>query len=263
MFSACSGGDSSSNTDYEAASLSAAPWVTCAKQGERCTFASTARVRYGVSNATPRDVHEWCAMRRRTVWREAASLSICQFKPSVPPAGVAGSSGSAGQPAAGSGGAGTAAPVAGTGTPTTGVAAMVISSALRLDRTSIQAGDTLTGTVTYTNTSAAAVTIWNITVAARRPGATHVAGPYDDLAPIQDVTTIPARGSITLTAKRTFSALDAVGQWEAFATLQTQDGRWHDGPSTFVGVSKGASCVRESDQAFCARTAKAAARSGC
>src|SRR5215471_8607656 len=83
-----------------------------------------------------------------------------------------------------------------------------ISSPLRLDTTSLVAGQTLTGAVTYTNRSGAAMTIQTIAIAARAPGATHSGGPFTDLTPNQSSVTLADGASVTLTASRTFTSAD-------------------------------------------------------
>jgi hypothetical protein len=132
---------------------------------------------------------------------------------------------------------------------------LVISSALRADKSIVNAGEAVTGTVTYTNASDLVVNVSALTIAARAPGATHAGGPYDDLTPSRQLTAIPARESVTLTATRAFSASDTFGRWEAYSTYQGDDGVWHDGPSVFFVVG-GASCIPESTHDFCARLDK-------
>jgi hypothetical protein len=249
ILSACAGDITSPDSDGYEVALTGPTWVACAKQGERCAFTSTRRVRYGTSGRysvkTFTDGVQCDGPKFGVMSRSSAS---CQYDSSSNASGSAGgpaSAGataptagtgatSAGRGAAGSGNAGAAAPAPGTVNEAT---TLVISSALRLDRTSVQPGQTLTGTVTYTNKSSAALSFWSIIVAARRPGATHNDGPYDDLAPVQQPKTIAAGESLTVSATRTFSASDATGQWEAYAALQGDDGMWHDGPGVFFAVS--------------------------
>lgn len=156
----------------------------------------------------------------------------CQYESSSTGTGAAGS--------AGSSAAGSMVPSAGSSAPPTTVGTLTISTALRTDKTTVKVGETLTGTVTYTNESNASIAISTLTIAARAPGATHAGGPYSDLTPSLTLTTVLARSSLTLSATRTFSASDTLGQWEAYSTYQGGDGVWHDGPSAFFAVSAAA-----------------------
>ncbi|MEK7705728.1 MAG: hypothetical protein AAB426_12270 [Myxococcota bacterium] len=130
---------------------------------------------------------------------------------------------------------------------------LIISVPLTFDTYELVQGGTLTGTVTYANTSDAAIDLTDIVIAARPPGGTHAGGPYLDLTPSTGATSIAAGASLLVTASRTFSAADTVGQWEAYATYETSiDAVWHDGPSVFFSVTA-AACVAESDPEFCSR----------
>lgn len=134
-----------------------------------------------------------------------------------------------------------------------------ISSALQLDKPQVHPNETLTASVTYTNTTHDAMSIRALTIAARAPGATHAGGPYTDLNPSRAQTTLPAGASISLRASRNFSSTDPLGRWEAYATYQDDNGVWHDGPSVFFQVSSLA-CVPETDAAFCERMSRACGR---
>jgi hypothetical protein len=129
-----------------------------------------------------------------------------------------------------------------------------ISSQLSLDKTTVNVGETLNGTVTYTNNSAIAISVTQIVIAARRPGATHAGGPYDDLQPEVGASTLQPAASVTLSASRAFTSADALGQWESYPTYGDATGS-HDGPSIFFNVVD-AQCTAESDSAFCQRLAK-------
>jgi hypothetical protein len=111
-----------------------------------------------------------------------------------------------------------------------------VISPLALSKTSLVAGDTLTGTATFTNTSAAPITVQVLQITSRPPGGTNAGGPYDHLAPQLGVTTIPPGGSVTLVASRAFTAADPVGAHYAYAVWQeTGTGLWNGGLS--VGFS--------------------------
>jgi hypothetical protein len=243
LLSACLGDSASFESESLEAPLAQTSWVSCAKQGEQCAFNATRRVRYGASDRyTVKTFTDGVRCDGALFGVRSRNTSGCQYD-SIPVA-----SGAAGGSV--SGVDGSMPPSAGTGATNTNH-----DAALQLDQSSVQAGQTLTGTVTYANTTGAAITLSTITIATRAPGATHAGGPYDDLVPSQVDKTIPAGASVTLTATRTFSASDAMGQWEAYATYQHADGVWHDGPSVFFAVTAGA-CVAESNQAFCARSGK-------
>src|SRR5438876_60462 len=99
-----------------------------------------------------------------------------------------------------------------------------ISAPLQIDKTTVSAGGTVTGTVTYQNTSATSITISSVTIAARPPGGTHSGGPYDDLQPYLGSSVVLPGATVTLTASRTFTAADPIGQWETYSTYQDSAG---------------------------------------
>ena len=105
-----------------------------------------------------------------------------------------------------------------------------MSSPLTLDKTIVAPGDTVNGTVTYTNTSSAAISLLGIAIAGRPPGGSNAGGPYDDLTPTLAAQTIAPGASVTLAASRAFTAGDSLGSWYAYATYQDAGGAWHDGP---------------------------------
>jgi hypothetical protein len=111
------------------------------------------------------------------------------------------------------------------------VGALEISTPLRLDRATVAIGETITGSVTYRNPGAAALTIRGIAIGARPPGGTNVGGPKLDFAPGRGATTVPAGGTVTLTASRTIAGTDPTGAWYAFATIQDAAGVWLDAPA--------------------------------
>lgn len=112
----------------------------------------------------------------------------------------------------------------------------VIQNPLALDRSVVQRGQTLSGTVTYVNNTNAAVTIGDMVIAARPPGGTHAGGPYLDLSPTTGAITVQPGATRTLTASRLFTGEDALGQWEAYPTYRDANEVWHDGPSVFFTV---------------------------
>lgn len=118
-----------------------------------------------------------------------------------------------------------------------GSTAFAISVPLSLDKPTVQAGQNLTGTVAYANCSSAAVSVLEMRIAGRRPGATHSAGPFDDFTPFQGATSIPVGGTLTLTASRSFTAPDPTGSWVSYATYKDAAGVWHDGPEVAFTVN--------------------------
>lgn len=152
-----------------------------------------------------------------------------------------GGTGGAGTGSGGTGGGGTGgASSAGRGGGGGGVPAggIRVSAPLTLDRAELSPGQTLRGEVTYENTSAGTLIVIEIRIAARAPGATHEGGPYTDLAPVLRNVVIQAQQTVTLQASRTFTASDALGQWEAYSTHQDASG-WHDAPSVHFNVAAG------------------------
>jgi hypothetical protein len=108
---------------------------------------------------------------------------------------------------------------------------LIISAPLELDKRFVKAGSVLNASVGFSNTSASAIAVREIRIAARAPGASHEAGPFTDLAPVLSNLTVEPGQQVMLGANRTFMANDTLGQWEAYATHQDSAGRWHDGPS--------------------------------
>jgi endoglucanase len=120
-----------------------------------------------------------------------------------------------------------------------GSTGFAISVPLSLDKTTVQAGQALTGEATYKNCSSAAMSVQQVVIAGRRPGASHSGGPYDDLMPVQGAIVLPAGDTLTITASRDFTRSDPAGQWVSYATYQDADGTWHDGPDVMFIVQTG------------------------
>ena len=120
-------------------------------------------------------------------------------------------------------------------TPLGGV---IVSSPLAIKSVAVQTGSPVTGTVSYQNTGDTAVTLSKIIITSRRPGATHVGGPYDDLAPSPTAVTLQPGATVTVTASRTIAPTDPAGTWELYSTYEDSAGGWHDAaPSRSVAVS--------------------------
>lgn len=115
-----------------------------------------------------------------------------------------------------------------------------ITSALALNASNAAPGQTLTATVTYTNTSADAIDVQAAVIAARPPGGSHAGGPYDDFQPYAAPTTLAPGDSLTVNASETFDG-SITGTWDVYPTYEDADGVWHDGPdqSFTVGAAQG------------------------
>jgi hypothetical protein len=108
---------------------------------------------------------------------------------------------------------------------------LVVQAALELDKRLVKPAGVLNASVTYRNSGSAQITVREIRIAARGPGATHAGGPYTDLAPVATNVVLQPGGYVTLQASRTFTAADPLGEWEAYSTHQDAAGVWHDAPS--------------------------------
>jgi hypothetical protein len=118
---------------------------------------------------------------------------------------------------------------------------LVITAGLTLSALSAAAGDTITGTVTFTNDGTSPVVVEDAVIAARPPGGTHSGGPFDDFTPTAPSQTLAPGASLTLTAARTFSAADPLGAWDMYPTFEDGSGTWHDGPDLALQVVTAAS----------------------
>ena len=114
---------------------------------------------------------------------------------------------------------------------------LVISSPLTLDKSTVAAGDTLNGTVTYQNTSASPIAVQIITITSRPPGTTPASGPYDDFTPTAPAQTIQPGATLTLAASRLFLSSDPLGSWYSYTTYQDSALAWHDGPHVSFTVA--------------------------
>src|SRR3569623_2133463 len=103
------------------------------------------------------------------------------------------------------------------------------TTALALSAGNAAPGQTLTGTVTYTNTSADRIDVQTAVIAARPPAGSHAAGPYADFGPYAAPTSLDPGESLTVTACETFEGAISVS-WVVYPTYEDADGVWHDGP---------------------------------
>src|SRR5438093_11337876 len=115
-----------------------------------------------------------------------------------------------------------------------------ISTALQLDKTTVNPGQTLNATVTYKNSTSSPVTINASVITSRPPWGTNPGGPYMDLSPTAGVTTVQPGATVQLSASRAFTTSDPTGTWYAYATYQDSVLVWHDGPSVNFTVSTAA-----------------------
>ena len=106
-----------------------------------------------------------------------------------------------------------------------------VAKPLTLNRTMVAQGQTITGTVTYRNTSTTPIRFLELVIATRPPGGTNAGGPYLDMRPVRPETTVKPGGSVTLTASRTITSSDPIGTWYAFSTYEDTSGTYHDAPA--------------------------------
>jgi endoglucanase len=104
------------------------------------------------------------------------------------------------------------------------------------DSGTVQAGQTLTGSVTYRNCTSAPVTVQELTITGRPPGGMGSV-PLDDFTPVLAATTVAVGEPITLTASRTFTAADPAGRWASYPRYQDVGGAWHDGQEVTFTVT--------------------------
>ncbi len=114
---------------------------------------------------------------------------------------------------------------------------LTISSPLAITPSSVFAGETVTGVVTWKNASATAITARQVAVTALPPGVTPATGPWVPLAPVLTPGSIPAGGTLSLTATRTVATTDPLGTWTAYASYQDSSGVWQSGPTVPFSVA--------------------------
>ncbi len=88
-------------------------------------------------------------------------------------------------------------------------------------------GQTLTGTATLYNPTAASITLLAADIAARPPGGTNAGGPFLDLYDGAGVT-IAAGQSFVLTGGRQLTSADPLGGWYAYVTVEDAASTYHD-----------------------------------
>ncbi len=112
---------------------------------------------------------------------------------------------------------------------------IVISVALSMNKTSAVVGDTLRGTVTFTNTGGTSVPFQRMLIAGRAPGSVNV-----DLSPEPAAGSLAPGQSITVNASRVIASGAVLGTWGFYATWQDTTGAWTWGPTVNVNVSQSA-----------------------
>ncbi len=120
----------------------------------------------------------------------------------------------------------------------TGSTGTVTPSTVALSSVNVVLGSVLTGSVVLKNTSTNPITLQNVTIALRGPGATHGGGPYTDMTPSISNLVVPANGQLPVQATRQFVDTDILGTWEAYCAIQDSSGKWSDGPSVNFTVLK-------------------------
>lgn len=94
---------------------------------------------------------------------------------------------------------------------------------------------TITATATVVNKTGAPFQVIQAVLTAREPGASNVAGPFDDFAPEMIPQTLAVGQGFSLTASWQIRANAPIGTWRVYFTVKGNDG-WHDGPSTSFNV---------------------------
>ncbi|MFY0577245.1 hypothetical protein ACN28S_25625 [Cystobacter fuscus] len=103
--------------------------------------------------------------------------------------------------------------------------ALTVTKAVSIVDATLERGQTVSASVTYTNNGTSAVTAKNIVLTSRAPGGTHAGGPVYDLTPRITNRTLQPGESVTLTATRVLASTDPLGTWELYPT-------WEDSSST-------------------------------
>jgi len=116
-------------------------------------------------------------------------------------------------------------------------AALVVATPLALNHSTVAPGDTLEGTVTYTNKGSRSASMASVVITARPPNGTNAGGPYDDFAPAMVPLTLRGGASITLKAKLTLPPSAPTGEWYAYSTHERPSGTWHDETSARFTVA--------------------------
>lgn len=173
-------------------------------------------------------------------------------------AGVGGST----QPAAGNGAAGQAgAPEAGSGGTVGGGGGMGGTSAgssgsggtggnngfidplkfvpiipLSLSATTVVEGSRVTGRVTYRNENAVPIVVRNLIITLRRPGTTHISGPFYDMTPARTNVVVLPQATITLNASEVLPT-GFLGAWEAYSTFSLDGMAFFDDSSKTLNVN--------------------------
>lgn len=107
---------------------------------------------------------------------------------------------------------------------------LTIVTPLKISRTAVRPGDTISATITYRNGTAKPLAVNRFVIASRPPGGTNYGGPYYDLSPEKGYTVIQPGKQITVKATRTFKNTDPKGTWYAYGTYNIGS-TWVDAPA--------------------------------
>jgi len=115
----------------------------------------------------------------------------------------------------------------------------LVPSALVLDRETLAPGETVAGSVTYTNPGTLSLEVKDIVIAVRVPGANPDQGPFDDdMEPEKTNSTLGPGESVTLNAHRQMAADAPTGRWMTYPTWVDSADDYHDGPFYYFTVSR-------------------------
>jgi hypothetical protein len=104
-----------------------------------------------------------------------------------------------------------------------------------LTGTNFVRSQTITATATVQNNTGAPFQVLEATITAREPGASNLAGPFDDFSPAMVPQTLSIGQGFSLTASWLVRSNAPLGSWRVYFAVKGNDG-WHDGPSTTFNV---------------------------
>lgn len=122
---------------------------------------------------------------------------------------------------------------------------LIVESALQLNATTVDLGQTVSGTVTFRNSGKTGVTIRGALIAGRRPD-----NLQDNWPMVYDATTIPAGNTLTVTATRAIDPSEPLGTWQAFSSWQDAAGRWHESTPVAFNVAVASATASPSGEAL-------------
>jgi hypothetical protein len=113
--------------------------------------------------------------------------------------------------------------------PTTQTDVLAVAVPLALSHTTVESGTTLTGSITYLNSTQETQLVTAMSIEAVPPDVAPDLGPVDTLVPVRDQVSVAPGETVTLQSSRTFSDTDSTGTWEAIASFKS-NGIRHQGP---------------------------------